>query len=427
MRVLLVTYYWPPAGGSGVQRWLKFVKYLPEFGIEPVVYTVKDPKYPVLDESLENELNNDVEVIRKEIWEPGNLFQSSKKGKQQQGAGFLNPNPSLGQRLIHYIRANYFIPDARKFWIAPSVKFLKEYLKDNPVELMISTGPPHSLHLICKELNEKLGIKWMADFRDPWTEIDYFHNLPLTKRSLMRHRAMENSVLSSADHVLVVGQGMKGDFKSRCKSISVLTNGYDTGSEKVNKVLDDIFSISHIGMMNADRNPDAFWRAISELMDEIPGFDEHLIIQLVGHCAPEVFESVNYFGLTDHVRFIGYVPHQRVLQYQQCSQLLLLAVNRVPSAKNVVTGKVFEYMQSKRPVLGIGPEDGDVARILNETGAGKMTGFDNVNVIKAFVKDSYEAFLRGELRVESRGIERYHRRNLTAELVTDIKRIVNGS
>ena len=212
MKVLIITYYWPPAGGSGVQRWLKFVKYLQDFGIEPIVYTVDNPSYAIVDNSLENEVPDNITVLRKPIWEPNNIFSFFKKGNAKTSAGFLNPNPSFFGKILQYIRANYFIPDARKFWIKPSIKFLTNYLSENLVDGIITTGPPHSLHLIGLQLKQRLNIKWISDFRDPWTEIDYFHQLPLTKKSIKKHQKLEKEVLESSDAVFGCWKNNEREF-----------------------------------------------------------------------------------------------------------------------------------------------------------------------------------------------------------------------
>ena len=421
MKVLLITYYWPPAGGSGVQRWLKFVKYLPEFGIEPVVYTVKDPHYAIRDESLVDQIPQGLEVIREGILEPGMILSGfGKKGKDS-SAGFLNPNPSFIERQIQYVRANYFIPDAKKFWIKPSVKRLSDYLEKHEVDVLITTGPPHSLHLIGDALKKRFGISWLADFRDPWTNIDYFHSLPLTKSAIKKHHDLESMVLRNADCVLVVGKTMKEEFSDRNEKVCVLTNGFDDFEQPDQVSLDREFSISHIGLMNADRNPHVFWRALGELVDESDAFKKDLVVKLVGKCAEDVYQSIEENGLTDHVTSPGYVSHQDVLRYQQSSQVLLICVNKVPSARSVITGKVFEYLQSKRPVLGIGPTDGDLAVILKETNTGQMVDFDDVKSLKKLIRQYYEKFKSGNLTVAPQNVEQYHRKNLTEKLAKLLK------
>ena len=423
MKVLLITYYWPPAGGSGVQRWLKFIKYFSCFGIDPIVYTVENPSYAIEDESLMSEVPADLQVIREPIWKPNNILSKLKTNEAKQSAGFLNPDPSFLQRQMHYIRANYFIPDARKYWIKPSVRKLTTFLKENPVDVIISTGPPHSVHMIGYELKKLLGIKWLADFRDPWTNIDYFHNLPLTKGARKKHHELEDEVLKEADAILVVGKTMREEFIDRNQNVYVVSNGFDDRVDDDEVIMDRKFSISHIGMMNADRNPKIFWQALRELIDENEDFSRDLSVKLIGKCDEEVYQTVNDFALNNYVNFVAYVAHKDVLKFQRSSQLLLLAVNNVPSSRSVITGKVFEYLQSNRPIIGIGPVDGDLAVILNESEAGHMVDFDDLVSMKKILKSHYEQFKSGELPTHTKNIDRYHRKNLTKELTAILKKL----
>ena len=423
MRVLILTYYWPPSGGSGVQRWLKFVKYLQDFGITPVVYTVDNPDYAIQDESLENEVPEGVEVIRQPIWEPyafANLF--SKKKKIQTSAGFLNSKQSWVAKMSTYIRANYFIPDARMFWIQPSVNYLEAYIKENPVDLIISSGPPHSMHRIGLGVKKKTGVKWISDFRDPWTDIDYFHQLPLTQKAKKKHHAMEKEVLKNADAVVVVGKTMQENYMPYAKNTVVLSNGYDCELPKGDVALDAKFSITHIGLMNEDRNPKILWQALKEISEEVKGFSKDIEIQLIGKVDQVVLNSIQSKGLLSFTKQVSYVPHSEVQHYQQKSQVLLLAVNNVPSAKGIVTGKIFEYLVAKRPILAIGPEDGDLAEILKETEAGTLVGFENLEKIKEAIKELYQNYLNTTLNVASKNIEQYHRKEITRQLAELIKK-----
>ena len=424
MKVLIVTYYWPPSGGSGVQRWLKFVKYLQDFGIEPIVYTVDNPKYPILDASLENEIPNYVIVLKQPIWEPNNLLSIFKKKKAQQSAGFLNPNPTFFGKIVQYIRANYFIPDARKFWVKPSVKYLKKYLQEHKIDTIITSGPPHSLHLIGLELKKELDIKWISDFRDPWTEIDYFEQLPLTKKSIQIHQQLEKEVVEKSDAVLVVGKTMKENFNQYSNNIHVITNGFDDDIIFDESELDKKFTIAHVGLMNADRNPISLWKSISEICKENTDFAEEYQIQFVGKMAPEVRDSLEKYQIKNVVD-IGYVSHQEVITYQQKAQVLFLPVNNVKSAKGIITGKIFEYLQANRPILAIGPINGDLAEIINETNSGIIVDFDDVENLKKEILQLYNSFKSGDLKLSSKNIEQYHRRNLTEKLANIIKETVS--
>lgn len=419
MKVLILTYYWPPAGGSGVQRWLKFVKYFRDFGIEPVVYTVENPSYPIEDKNLKNEIPEGVEIINQPIWEPNNLLAKNKGTS----AGFLDANPSVIGKIAHYIRANYFIPDARKYWIKPSVRFLSKYLEEHSIDVIISTGPPHSMHLIGMELKQKYGIKWISDFRDPWTDIDYFHQLPLTKRSIRKHTKLEQEVLCNSDAVFVVGKTMKENFRKFNSAIHVVSNGYDALIQQSDVNLDEKFSITHIGMMNDDRNPKILWKVLSEIAEKNSEFKMDLEIKLIGKVSEGCLNDIQLRDLSGNLNSIDYLPHSEVLRHQQSSQILLLAINNVPSARGIITGKIFEYLNANRPILAIGPTDGDLTEILNSTNAGVLIDFNDATSLKSTLLEFYRLFKEKSLQVYSMNIQQYHRRNLTKKVSKIIKNL----
>ncbi|WP_111709255.1 glycosyltransferase [Lutibacter citreus] len=421
-KALIITYYWPPSGGSGVQRWLKFVKYFRDFKVEPVVYTVQDPKYPIIDSSLENDIPEGIEVLKQLIWEPNNLLSLFGK-KKAESAGFLNPNPTFFGKVLQYIRANYFIPDARKFWVKPSVNYLKKYISKNNIDVIITTGPPHSLHLIGLELKKQLNVKWIADFRDPWTEIDYFHKLPLSKKAIKKHHFLEQKVLKNADSVLVVGNTMKVSYAKFSNVVETVTNGFDGAINSLSSKLDKKFTITHIGLMNADRNPQILWDVLAEIVSENNDFAKDFELKLIGKVDPSVIQQISKNKLEKNVNLISYVSHNEVLDYQRSSQVLLMLVNNVPSAKGIITGKIFEYLMAKRPILAIAPTDGDLAVILKQTNSGKTVGFKDRNLLKNSILELYEQFKNGELAVDSKNIEQYHRRELTKKVAEIIYRI----
>ena len=423
-KVLIITYYWPPSGGSGVQRWLKFSKYLRDFNIEPVIYTVDNPSYPINDTSLESEIPLGLEVLKQPIFEPNSLLSIFGNNKKKESAGFLNPNPTLLGRFFQYVRANYFIPDARKFWIKPSVKFLSNYLKNNEIDVLITTGPPHSMHIIGLVLRDKFKIKWISDFRDPWTEIDYFQQLPLTKKANKKHHQLEQEVLEKSDMVIVVGETMKKKFLKHNHNIEVLTNGFDSYENSLTIELDSNFSITHVGLMNADRNPTILWEVLYEISSENIDFKNNLRIKFIGKIDDTVIQDIQVFNPKNIVR-IPYLDHEEVRKYQASSQVLLLSINHVPSAKGIITGKIFEYLQAKRPILGIGPEDGDAAAILKKTNAGNIVGFNNKVELKTAVLKLYKDFKEEKLFVKSIDIEQFHRKNITRQLAQVIKKVVS--
>ena len=429
-KVLIITYYWPPSGGAGVQRWLKFAKYLRNFGWNPIIYTPENPESPEIDESLFKDVPENITVIKQPIWEPYNFYKKfiGQKKDQRINAAFLSESkkPKFTEKLSVWIRGNFFIPDARKFWIKPSVRFLNEYINSNPIDAIISTGPPHSMHLIALQLKTKHNIPWIADFRDPWTKIDFYNDLKLTKCSDKKHQKLELKVLKNATRVITIGNTIAKDFKEiHNRDYDVITNGYDTADVEVNEIkLDKKFSIAHIGTLVKTRNPIAFWKALSELVSD-KSFADDLEIKIVGKVDYSVKQSIDEFNLTKFVNSIEYMPHSDVIKFQQQSQVLLLLINNTPNAKGILTGKFFEYMSAKRPILCIGTTDGDAAKILNETKTGVISGFDDVETLKKNILEYYKKFKENNLFNESKDIEKYSRYNLTKKLAKVLDLIAN--
>ena len=419
-RALVITYYWPPAGGPGVQRWLKFVTYFKDFGIEPVVFIPDNPHYPLQDKSIVSEIPEGIEIIRFPIKEPYGFAKIfSKKKTNQVSSGIItNKNQSVLEKLLLWIRGNFFIPDARIGWVKPAVGFLKEYLAKNDMDIVISSGPPHSLHLIGMALKEELGIKWVADFRDPWTTIHYHQSLRLNKRAQKKHLKLESKVLNNSDLVVVTSARTKKEFqKITSVPIEVISNGYDI-LEKIEPNLDAQFSIAHIGSLLTNRNPELLWEILSELKDENKVFSKNLLIKLVGVVSEDVLKSLAVFGLTENYKILGYVSHQEAIQIQHDAQVLLLVEMDSPETKSIIPGKLFEYVAANRPILAIGPEGSDVEGIIKETNTGVYFKYTDKEKLKQQLQLYYEAYLKANLNVNSKNIEKYSRSALTKSLST---------
>nr|WP_299337989.1 glycosyltransferase family 4 protein [Allomuricauda sp.] len=420
-KVLVITYYWPPAGGPGVQRWLKFVKYLPDFGFAPIVYAPENPSYPILDEKLLEELPENVRVLKQPIREPY-FFASllSKKKTKSISSGIIPEKKlSLMDRMLLWVRGNFFIPDARKFWVKPSVKFLSEYISKEKIETIITTGPPHSLHLIGMGLKRNHSVRWIADFRDPWTSIGYHNKLRLTSSSIRKHKKMEHEVLNSADKIVVTSSTTKKEFEQITKRpIEVITNGFESISK--NDSRDDHFTISHFGSLLTGRNPDNLWKALGELISENESFKVSLRIQLAGVVGQEVLQSLEKSKLMDFVDLMGYVSHDEILKLQQKSQVLLLLEIDSKETQGIIPGKLFEYLSAKRPILAIGPQDWEAAQIVKETESGAVFLHKEVDSLKNVLLKWFQQYTNNELELTSKDIERYHRRNLTDALANII-------
>ncbi|WP_299362425.1 glycosyltransferase [Winogradskyella sp.] len=423
-KVLIVTYYWPPAGGPGVQRWLKFVKYLPDFDLEPIIYCPDNPHYPIRDESLVNEVAKNLTILKQPIKEPYSLARLfSKQSAKTISSGVIPKakKQSLVEKLMLYVRGNFFIPDARKHWIQPSVKFLSSYIKENDIGTVITTGPPHSLHLIGLHLKKKLKINWIADFRDPWTTIGYHKALKLTRSSKAKHKALEAEVLNSADQITVTSHHTKNEFLIKTRQpISVITNGYDTHSIRVDKK-DDKFTLSHIGSLLSERNPKILWEVLSELIEENEVFSKVFQLNLIGVVSDDVLESVYQSGLRDYVNIVGYVNHDDAIRFQIRSRLLLLIEIDSQDTKAIIPGKVFEYLISETPILAIGPKDSDIEQIITSTNTGTYFNYKEKQKLKTQITRYFEAYQSDSLRVNAIGLQPYSRKALTKQLSMLIK------
>ncbi len=421
-KVLIIAYYWPPAGGPGVQRWLKFIKYLKDFDVEPVLYIPENPHYPIQDETLIGETPLDLKIYRHPIFEPykaASVF-SSKKTKRISSGIIQTKKQSVLEKLFLWIRGNLFIPDARKFWVNPSVKHLTKIINQEQVDTIITTGPPHSVHLIGLRLKKQLHIKWIADFRDPWTTIGYHKKLKLTQWAAAKHKELEKNVLTNADTTIVTSPSTKTEFEGITnKPVVLITNGYDTefGNDIV---LDQKFTLSHIGSLLTGRNPHNLWQVLRELVDENEDFRNSFRLQLIGVVSKDVLETVYKYGLEKWTDVLGYQTHKNAIKQQQKSQALLLVEINSEETKGIIPGKLFEYMAANRPILGLGPKNWDVDAIISSTKSGVTFTYDQKAELKTVLLKWFEAFKLGELQNKPENLTAYSRRELTRKLVKNL-------
>ena len=427
-RVLIISYYWPPTGGSGVQRWVKFAKYLPAEGWQPVIYTPENPEQLAVDASLEAEVPAEAEIIRRRIVEPYEMYKKLlRRSGHSKEAVEVNPvnaqNKSFLQKTAMWIRGNFFRPDPRCLWIRPSVKFLKKYLKEHPVDLIVSTGPPQSMHLIGRQLAKETGLPWIADFRDPWTKIFYFKHLQMTRATERWHHKMEQKVVDDATAVVAVSPLVQQDFQAMTKTpVELITNGFDECDFTADKCMEAYggpeqdFVITHTGLFAADGNPTVLWEVLSEKCSTDPNFRKHLKIRLVGKTDEQILKSIEEAGLGENMENMGYQPHAVAVEQQRQASLLILPLRKEPEYKAVLPGKLFEYLASWRPVLGIGQTDGAMSMILNNTKTGHVLNWDDKKSIEKYIDICWKDHLNGHLSVEDADISQFTRRNLTRRM-----------
>ncbi len=417
-KVLIITYYWPPAGGPGVQRWLKFVKYLRDFDVDPVVYIPENPNYPIEDPSLEKEIPKDITIYKQPLFEPYGLAKllSSKKTKRISSGIIQAKNQSVLEKAMLWVRGNFFIPDARKYWIKPSVKFLSEILDKEDIDTIITTGPPHSVHLIGQQLKAEKGVRWLADFRDPWTSIGYHKKLKLTTSSQKKHKELERSVLNQADQIIVTSPATQREFQQITQQpITVITNGHDSVYEG-GAHLDKDFTISHIGSLLTGRNPKNLWKVLSQIAAENAVFRADLQLEFMGVVSQEVMDSLYRFELGPYIKMRGYISHAEAQRRQQRSQVLLLVEIDSEETKGIIPGKLFEYMAAQRPILALGPKDWEAGKIIQETQSGAVFDYRSHDELKKTILAWYASFKKQNLSSTAKNIEKYSRRTLTETL-----------
>ena len=491
-RVLVITYYWPPTGGSGVQRWVKFAKYLPDLGWEPVIYTPENPEMTAVDRTLEKEISPNLEVIKRPILEPYNLYRklmgkgaetdlkklaagAAIHGSEKEAAGsrdevtpISSGKKSWKQRLSLWVRANVFVPDPRVTWVGPSVRFLKKYLKEHPVDAIVTTGPPQSMHLIGQKLHEALGVPWVPDFRDPWTRMYYLKHLPLTKSSWNKLLKMEQGVLDGCTTVLTCTPMVQDDYAARTKTpVEMITNGFDAEDFEIlaeaisrklgsrharndngaglemttetgqncsddrsrTKLFDDVlarkvlvregrnnFVVTHTGLLAADGNPEKLWKALANIADTDPEFKEKLQINLIGRVDKEVLKSIDKNGLTPNTLLPGYLDHAATNEAQRSADVLVLPLRNDPDYAIILPGKLFEYLASRRPILGIGQPEGAMAQVLNETKSGITAAFDDIDTMQEFLEDAWKQHKAGGIPPTGGDIDKYSRQSTAKQL-----------
>lgn len=412
--MLIISYYWPPSGGPGVQRWLKFVKYLPEFNIEPILFIPKNANYPLLDKSLSDDVNKDLKVIQFPITEISGFLPKFKFLNSVRSGNISKPhNQSLLQKIIFFIRGNLFIPDMKIFWKSSSVNFLSDYLPKNNIDTIITTGPPHSVHLIGLELKRKLNINWISDFRDPWVKLNYlnrFHLLPFSRKS---HISLRNKVLINSNAVIVTSERLKDLFSNITSNIYKITNGFDYIIKENN--LDNKFSISHIGSLYPERNPKFLWDSLEELFEG--SFKKDLQINFIGNTSEKIKKELSRRKFHNHVRFYDYVDYNRALELMCSSQALLMIEVNDEESSYAIPGKLFDYLNSKRPIISIGPNISEVSEILNNTNSGKFFNYHDKRNLKLYINQLYKSYKNGTNIISDKSkIDMFKRINLTKKL-----------
>lgn len=426
-RVLIISYYWPPAGGISVIRPLKLAKYISEFGWEPIVCTAESPHFPFEDENAAKDIPAGIEVIKVPILEPYEIYKKLTGQKQKSALADViqnAPKRSFLHNLSVWIRGNFFIPDARCLWIKPVVNKLTKYLIENPVDAILTTGPPHSVNRIGFLLKKKVNLPWLADFQDPWTQVDYYKHFKISKWAHRRHRKMENQIFDNADLITIVSNSWKIDLESiGARNVEVVPLGYDTTDFSENIKIDSNFTLTHLGLLGYDRNPTVLMEVIADLCKLDSNFSKYFRLQLVGKVNETLKDVVNKLGLLEQVSFVGQVNRLEALEIMQASQLLLLLLNKAGNVGGRIPGKVFEYFGARRPVLSLGPNNTDIENMLCESGAGVNIDYSDKIQLKSYLQNQFNSFLNERINSTSNSVKKYTHKEVSATFAKHLETI----
>lgn len=393
--VLIFTYFWPPASAGGVWRFLKMSKYLLDFGWSPIIITVEDGAWTGYDATLLAEVSDEIEVHRTKSIDPYTIYNKlqGKKGKMlPEAMGGVIGSRSLFQRMSMFIRANMFIPDPKRGWVPYAVSKGKELIKEKNVKAIITTGPPNSVHLIGTRLRKQFDIPWVMDMRDPWTS-NYMVKELIPRLSLVDKwdERLEQKALDRADCLTGISPGLLSEFTGRTNRIELIYNGFDPEDFPTYEAQPtEHFELSYIGSLKPNMNIKTLWQAIEELNTEVEGFSKDFKLRFMGNLNANIISSIHSYNIPDEQLLLsGFGPHEEAIHLMQSTSLLLFIVPRASYAKNITSGKVFEYLAARTPMLSLGPVDGDAATILNESGRAAMIDYDDMQSIKDSILKSY--------------------------------------
>ncbi len=430
-KVLVITYHWPPSGGVTVLRCLKIAKYLRGFGWEPIIVTAKNAHYPFIDKSNEKDILDGIEIHRIPIWEPINLFKlfsGRKKNEPLQNiTSSKSSKRSWRDQLGIWIRGNYFIPDARCMWIKPCLVYLEAYLRKHHIDAIFTDGPPHTNTVIGLRLKQKFGIPWLADFQDPWTQVDYFKDLSIGYKANKKHIELEQAVFKNADKITIASPSWAKDLESiGATNVSVLFYGYDE-SDFLNFKKNDAskFVIFHGGMLGEDRNPKVFFYVLSKLISENKELGSRIELRLAGEVDFSVKKTITNYNLDSVTSYLGMISRDKVILEYAKSSLLLLPINKAKNAKGRIPGKLFELLRSDKPILVLGPDDGDVKSIVTSKQKGTSIEYENYQSIFSFL---YKAILNNDFGNfnSSTTVKEFSNYNVTKKVVEYLNSMIKS-
>lgn len=418
--ILIITYYWTPSGGGGVQRWMYFAIYLSKLGFKPTVVTVKPEKasYPLIDHS-QTTMVKDIETIYTDTLEPFKIYSFLKTGKKNKEIPYGNLGSSNGgvfSKIMAFVRANFFVPDARKGWVKFAIEASSQLLKNRKYDWIVTTGPPHSTHLAGLYLSKKFNIKWLADFRDPWSEIYFLNETYRFDFAKQKDLKLEKKILNTANLITTVGPAM-GDLLSKKmennQKLKILFNGYDhemlDSIEKKNSK-NEKFTISHLGLLGSTQRFDSFLKALEISETDI----SKIKIQLAGNVFEEYLQSIKSKNI--NLGYSNFLQRKDALSLMKNSDLLLLCPPMIGETKIIISTKSMEYLAAGVPILGIGDKESDAAILVKKQSFSGFFAPDEIDETAKFISSCFKNWENNTVLKNDFNPENYSRFEVSKQL-----------
>ena len=415
-KILIITYYWPPSGGSGVQRWLNFSNNLVDMGYDVTVLTAEFPNYPLIDQSLNNYINPLIKILKVPVFEPAKFFKSKKNNSDNiEGNGMIN-------YLKLFIRANLFFPDSRMFWINDVVNIASSFINNNNINYVITTSPPFSLNIIGYKLKLRNNIKWISDYRDPWSDFFQFKNMPMFKYVKKKHIKWEEKCLMLADSVIVTSPSLKNIYSKINDNTYLITNGFKDIEETIES---ENFEIIYSGVMKSLQNPKLLWKVLYEISKSNLSFKKDFKLNLIGSFDKSIHQNKYLKKLKEKVVFINYMSKDVLDKKLSLGKVFVLCDVNQKGGGNLIPGKFYHYLSYKIPIIAFSSLNSDTYNIINETKSGNVFDFSNEIDLKNHILELYSNFKNGNCSLNINDIEKYKYSNLSSELQSVIKKTNN--
>ena len=412
-KLLIVSYYWPPSGGSGVQRWLNFSNILVKNGWDITVFTAENANYPIIDNKLEEVVDKTIKVFRIPILEPTGFYKKNNTDNVK--------SSSFIQKSISWIRANLFFPDSRMFWIKNVTNQVTKYIEQNKIDCLITTAPPFSTHIIGLNIKKKTDIKWVADFRDPWSDFFQFKLLPMTSFMRNKHLKFENKCLNVADTVITTSPSLTKRYSIKNSNSYTLTNGF-------NSIIDnketDKFLMMYSGVMKSVQNPLSFWKILKEICFENQSFSDDLLVRFIGDFDKEIKNNKDIKLIESKIKFEKYLEKSKLdIEMSKAKVLILSSVN-MDTVNDIIPGKLFYYFSFKRPIIAFSKLNSDVSDIISRTNTGKVFDYSNEIELKKNILQLYSNYKTKKNNFKPKGIELFTYNNLSKNLNILLKKTI---